>query len=151
MHGVLWPSRGHVQSWVTHRRDLCIFGLWPNSSKRGEAEAVWEHRSEYWLVSFSSLSRAGSLLSKRTGCARSWSSSMCQVPLGMPGEALKSLQPVFCPAPGTVLLILLCSLVIELSQESILLKAALEKCQQRICCTSTNCSGSSQVYLGLMW
>lgn len=67
--------------------------LWPLTKLLQErrGSGCQEHRSGYWLVSFSSLSRAGSLLSKGTGCAKSWSSSMCQVPLGTPGEALKSL------------------------------------------------------------
>lgn len=52
---------------------------------------------------------------------------MCQVPVEMPGEAPQSLQPMLQPARGAVLSTLLHSLVIKLSQDSVLVKAALEK------------------------
>lgn len=68
-----------VQSWVTQRlKDLCIFGPWPNSSKRGEAAAVGN--IDLGIDWFLPKARAGQD-----------PSFLCQVLLGTPGEALKSL------------------------------------------------------------
>lgn len=129
-------------------RDLCIFGSSPNSAMRGEAggwqwlngkvnlcvdlflspapaeQALAPHFKENWL------------------CGGPKQSSVSQRLVEMPREALQLLEPTLCPAPGAVLSILLCSLVIQLSQDPALLKAALEKCQQKICCASTYCSES---------
>lgn len=130
-------------------RDLCIFGSWPNASVRGGAGGWQRLTGNIDLAIDLFLPPAWAEQDLAPLFEGNWlwkgpkQSSVCQVPVEMPGEALQSLQPTLCPAPGAVLSILLRSLVIKPRQDSVLLKAALEKCQQKIRCNSTHCSESS--------
>lgn len=95
---------------------------------RRVAAADCELQTRYWYASYSSPSRAATCLS----FGRDWlcgvrSRAAVSMSVEKREEALQSLGPALRPAPGAALSGLLHSLVIRLSPDSALLKAALER------------------------